>query len=80
MKATLTTTTYRARVSSHQAIVSYFDFLFLGVYKWSDGREYVGQWEDNKMHGYGVLRWPDGKRYEGHYHLDKKDGHGSFYW
>jgi hypothetical protein len=52
----------------------------LGVYRWSDGREYVGEWKDNKMHGKGVLVWPDGKRYEGEYVEDKKHGFGCFFW
>ena len=60
--------------------ISCFVHFCLGAYRWSDGREYVGMWQDNKMHGYGVLRWPDGKRYEGDYHEDKKHGQGSFYW
>lgn len=53
---------------------------FLGVYNWSDGREYRGMWRNNKMEGEGVFKWPDGRKYEGHYVDDKKEGHGTFHW
>ena len=43
-----------------------------GVYKWSDGRVYYGNWADNQMNGKGVFTWPDGRRYEGEYQNDKK--------
>lgn len=34
-----------------------------GLYKWSDGKRYEGEWHNNKMHGKGFLVWPDGKEY-----------------
>jgi len=52
----------------------------LGVYNWSDGREFSGMWKQNKMEGYGVFIWPDGRKYEGQYYDDKKEGTGTFYW
>lgn len=51
-----------------------------GIYEWSDGRKFEGQWKNNKMEGYGVFTWPDGRRYEGEYVDDKKEGKGVFYW
>ena len=36
-----------------------------GKYKWNDGSEYTGDWEDNKISGTGVYTWLDGRRYEG---------------
>jgi hypothetical protein len=51
-----------------------------GVYNWSDGREYRGDWKNNKMEGKGIFKWPDGRRYEGDYKDDKKEGKGIFYW
>ena len=48
-----------------------FEFA-VGVYEWSDGRKYDGQWRNNKMEGYGVFTCPDGRRYEGEYIDDKK--------
>jgi len=41
---------------------------------WADGRDYIGQWKTNKMHGKGVFKWSDGRRYEGEYIEDKKHG------
>jgi hypothetical protein len=54
--------------------------IFKGIYEWSDGRKYEGEWKNNKMEGYGVFTWPDGRRYEGEYIDDKKEGNGVFFW
>jgi hypothetical protein len=56
------------------------NYNILGVYSWADGREYNGNWKENKMHGYGVFKWPDGRIYRGDYKEDKKHGKGSFTW
>ncbi|CAJ1413004.1 unnamed protein product [Effrenium voratum] len=45
-----------------------------GVYRWSDGRKFEGQWAHNRMHGYGLFTWVDGRSYEGQYVNDQKDG------
>lgn len=34
-----------------------------GLYIWSDGKQYNGDWVKNKMHGKGYLKWQDGKEY-----------------
>jgi hypothetical protein len=41
-----------------------------GVFTWSDGKKYNGQFVDDKRSGYGVMEWPDGKKYAGYW----KDG------
>ena len=33
-----------------------------GVYLWSNGRKYEGDWKVNKMHGSGTFSWSDGRR------------------
>lgn len=71
---TLSTTTSRVKVS-RKLLIS-----LQGVYNWSDGRVYSGEWKNNKMEGRGVFTWPDGRRYEGEYIDDKKEGKGIFYW
>lgn len=38
-----------------------------GVYLWTDGREYIGSWLNNKMDGKGHLKWADGKVYKGEF-------------
>ena len=53
---------------------------FLGIYNWSDGRQYKGEWKNNKMEGQGVFEWPDGRKYIGEYVDDKKEGMGTFHW
>jgi len=54
--------------------------VIIGVYNWSDGRIYKGEWKNNKMEGTGEFKWPDGRKYEGQYVDDKKEGDGTFYW
>ena len=51
-----------------------------GVYKWSDGRAYEGEWKNNKMDGKGDFSWADGRKYSGEYVDDKKQGYGVFQW
>jgi len=72
--ATSSRTISKAKVSSNDLLA------YVGVYNWSDGRVYQGQWKNNKMEGRGVFEWPDGRRYEGEYIDDKKEGQGVFYW
>ena len=41
------------------------EYYLIGIYQWSDGRVFDGDWKNNKMEGYGIFTWPDGRRYEG---------------
>jgi len=61
-------------------IIHDFVIVIIGVYNWSDGRIYKGEWKNNKMEGTGEFKWPDGRKYEGQYVDDKKEGDGTFYW
>ena len=45
-----------------------------GSYTWKDGREYTGEYFNDKKHviiilsyqkGYGIYVWADGRKYEG---------------
>ena len=36
-----------------------------GIFSWTDGRIYKGEYLDDKKHGYGKFYWPDGKKYKG---------------
>ena len=31
-----------------------------GIFNWSDGRKYEGEYLDDKKHGFGRFEWPDG--------------------
>ena len=57
-----------------------FYTISLGEYSWPDGRLYVGDWKDNKMHGNGVFKFADGKIYEGEYADDKRHSYGVMKW
>ena len=32
-----------------------------GIFTWTDGRKYEGEYLNDKMHGYGIYTWADGK-------------------
>ena len=36
-----------------------------GVFSWSDGRVYEGEYVDDKKEGHGIFLWPDGRKYDG---------------
>ena len=36
-----------------------------GVFTWSDGRKYIGEYLEDKKHGYGIFEWSDGIKYMG---------------
>lgn len=35
--------------------------------KYSDGRQFKGNWLNDQMHGEGEFIWPEGKSYKGSY-------------
>lgn len=36
-----------------------------GEFIWPDGRRYVGNYVEDKKHGFGEFEWPDGRKYKG---------------
>lgn len=50
-----------------------------GVYTWSDGRKYEGEYKDDKKHGFGRYTWADERRYEGWWYRGKQHGLGFYY-
>ena len=49
-----------------------------GTYRWADGREFTGEWRNQKIYGFGVQNYANGRRYEGFYKLDKRQGYGIY--
>lgn len=47
-----------------------------GHYKWKDGREYRGEFMNDKRHGKGKMWWPDGAVYQGDFFDGFRDGYG----
>ena len=47
-----------------------------GIYKWSDGDEYVGQWKVGERHGIGMFRTADGSVEYSMYEHDVPVGEG----
>jgi len=51
-----------------------------GLYRWPNGRTYVGEWYENQMDGEGVESWPNGSKYRGQFQANKRHGQGTFTW
>lgn len=49
-----------------------------GIYSWKDGRQYEGQYKEDKKHGYGIYTWADGRKYEGWWYRGKQHGLGKY--
>ena len=39
----------------------------MGEAEWPDGRKYVGEYSEDKKHGFGTFEWKDGKKYIGNW-------------
>ena len=42
-----------------------------GVYSWSNGRRYVGEWSENMYHGHGTCTYADGRVESGKWEKNK---------
>lgn len=49
-----------------------------GVYTYSDGSIYEGEWKCNKKHGHGTFTFANGDQYIGEFHNNKMQGEGVF--
>lgn len=47
--------------------------------KWVTNQQYIGDWKENKMHGYGVKIYDNKDKYEGYWVNGLRDGKGT-YW
>lgn len=47
-----------------------------GVYRWSDGRQYKGQYKNGLKDGFGEYVWVDGRIYTGEWKDGKRHGVG----
>ena len=51
-----------------------------GTFTFPSGNEYVGEWKDNKYHGYDTFKISDGDKYVGEYKDGKTHGQGAYTW
>ena len=51
-----------------------------GWYKYSEGFEYKGEYENGKRSGKGVYKYPDGSSYDGEFKDGKMNGRGVYRW
>ena len=45
---------------------------------WPDGKQYIGEFEEDQRHGQGKFYWSDGREYEGSWVVGKQSGVGYF--
>ena len=50
-----------------------------GIYEWTSGGKYVGNWLNAQMHGKGAYYWPDGGKYVGEWQNSRRTGWGILY-
>jgi hypothetical protein len=55
-------------------------FHGVGVYNYSDGSVYEGEWHVGRRYGHGLLRSSEGWVYEGNFDDDKRHGDGIMWW
>ena len=51
----------------------------MGKYEWSDGRTYLGEYKQDKKHGYGLYKWADGRKYDGFWFKGRQHGLGCYF-
>lgn len=51
-----------------------------GIMKYSNGRQYEGNWERDLRNGKGFERYPNGNSYFGSFKMGKADGKGVYTW
>merc|ERR1719161_2044364 len=49
-----------------------------GIFSWTNGRSYMGEYRNDQKEGYGWFKWPDGSQYEGEWRDGKQHGSGTF--
>jgi len=50
-----------------------------GTFTWPDGRQYIGNYKDDKKEGQGLFIWGDGRKYKGNWKNGKQHGEGEYY-
>lgn len=45
---------------------------------WPDGKQYIGEFEEDKRHGKGKFTWKDGREYDGGWVKGKQSGVGVY--
>ena len=49
-----------------------------GIFTFTNGSRYVGNWKQNKFHGEGTLEWSNGEVYQGTWVNDDITGYGIY--
>lgn len=52
----------------------------MGIYRYSNGNIYNGNWKDDLKNGLGKMNYPNGACYEGEWMKGKKHGEGTYFY
>jgi hypothetical protein len=52
----------------------------IGIYRWSDGSIFDGNYKSDMRHGKGKFLWSNGESYDGDYLQDQRTGKGTYSW
>jgi len=52
----------------------------IGIYLWSSGTKYAGEFKNYRPHGQGTYTWIDGTKYIGELLNNKRHGQGTYKW
>ena len=76
-----TTFTYETKIYDNGIYEGYFRNgvkTKFGIYNWSNGDKYTGQWDSDNRTGYGVYQWKVGDKYIGNFSNNTKNGYGIY--
>jgi len=54
------------------------NMMVYGTHMWSNGSMYVGEFDNNQMHGQGTLEWSTREKYEGEFANGTMHGKGTY--
>ena len=52
----------------------------MGIFYYSNGQKYDGEWKDNQRYGKGILYYSKSHKYAGDWLNNKKEGTGNESW
>jgi hypothetical protein len=71
---------YFANGNKYEGMYKNDKYYGRGVYVWTNGSIYDGEWIDGERCGHGTITYESGDKYDGQYRNDKFNGQGTYTW